>query len=99
AAAGAGLQHDPHRLAGDGTYLRLNESGSVVMDALDGGTLGDAASALRARYDIDADRAREDAETTTRELLRRRVVMPADASSSFPAEPGTSDLPGLEPNG
>lgn len=87
------------RLAGDGTYLRLNESGSVVMDALNGGTLADAASALRARYDIHADRAHEDAETTTRELLRRGVVMPADASNAFPAEPGTSDLPGLEPNG
>jgi MoaA/NifB/PqqE/SkfB family radical SAM enzyme len=87
------------RLADDGTYLRLNESGGVVMDALDGGTLADAASALRARYDIDAERAREDAETTTRELLRRGVVMAADASGSFPAEPGTTDLPGLEPNG
>jgi MoaA/NifB/PqqE/SkfB family radical SAM enzyme len=87
------------RLAGDGTYLRLNESGGVVMDALDGGTLADAASALRARYDIDAERAREDAITTTRELLRRRVVMAAEASSSYPSQPGTSDLPGLEPNG
>lgn len=87
------------RLVADGTYLRLNESGSVVMDALDGGTLADAASALRARYDIDAERAREDAVTTTRELLRRGVVMAASASHSFPAEPGTTDLPGLEPNG
>lgn len=87
------------RLAEDGTYLRLNESGGVVMDALDGGTLADAASALRARYDIDAERAREDAVTTTRELLRRGVVMAADASGHFPAEPGTSDLPGLEPRG
>ncbi len=87
------------RLAGDGTYLRLNESGGVVMDALDGGTLADAASALRGRYGIDAEHAREDAEATTRELLRRGVVMAADASGSFPVEPGTSDLPGLEPNG
>jgi MoaA/NifB/PqqE/SkfB family radical SAM enzyme len=87
------------RLAGDGTYLRLNESGGVVMDALDGGTLADAASALRARYEIDEARARDDAEATTRELLRRGVVMAADASGSFPAEPGTTDLPGSEPNG
>lgn len=87
------------RLAGDGTYLRLNESGGVVMDALDGGTLADAASALRARYDIDAERARQDAVATTRELLRRGVVMTASASGSFPAEPGTTDLPGLEPDG
>jgi Coenzyme PQQ synthesis protein D (PqqD)/Radical SAM superfamily len=87
------------RLVGDGTYLKLNESGGVVMDALDGGTLADAASALRARYEIDEERARSDAVSTTRELLQRGVVMAADASESFPAEPGTTDLPGLEPNG
>src|SRR6476469_11119318 len=65
------------RLAGDGTYLRLNESGGVVMDALDGGTLADAASARRARHARDESRARDDAETTTRELLRRGVVLAA----------------------
>jgi MoaA/NifB/PqqE/SkfB family radical SAM enzyme len=87
------------RLAGDGSYLRLNESGGVVMDALDGGTLADAESALRARYGIDQDRARQDAISATRDLIDRRVVMAADASGSFPAEPGTTDLPGSEPNG
>jgi MoaA/NifB/PqqE/SkfB family radical SAM enzyme len=87
------------RLAGDGSYLRLNESGGVVMDALDGGTLADAESALRARYGIDADRARQDAIAATRDLINHRVVMAADASGSFPAEPGTTDLPGSEPNG
>lgn len=87
------------RLAGDGSYLRLNESGGVVMDALDGGTLADAASALRARYGIDAERARQDAVAATRDLQRRGVVMAAAATGSFPAEPGTTDLPGLEPNG
>jgi MoaA/NifB/PqqE/SkfB family radical SAM enzyme len=87
------------RLAGDGSYLRLNESGGVVMDALDGGTLADAESALRARYGIDGDRARQDATAATRDLIDRRVVMAADASGSFPAEPGTTDLPGSEPNG
>jgi MoaA/NifB/PqqE/SkfB family radical SAM enzyme len=87
------------RLAGDGSYLRLNESGGVVMDALDGGTLADAGSALRARYGIDRARARQDAITATRDLVARHIVMAADASGAFPAEPGTSDLPGLEPNG
>jgi MoaA/NifB/PqqE/SkfB family radical SAM enzyme len=87
------------RLAGDGSYLRLNESGGVVMDALDGGTLADAESALRARYGIDAARAREDALAATRHLLNRRIVMTADAAGHFPAEPGTTDLPGSEPNG
>lgn len=87
------------RLAGDGTYLRLNESGGVVMDALDGGSLADAAAALQARYAIDAERARRDAEAAARDLLRRGVVMAAAASGVQPAEPGTSDLPGLEPRG
>jgi len=87
------------RLAGDGSYLRLNESGGVVMDALDGGTLADAESALKARYGIDSERARQDAIAATRDLIDRRVVMAADASGSFPAEPGTTDLPGSEPNG
>ncbi len=87
------------RLADDGSYLRLNESGGVVMDALDGGTLADAADALAERYGLDRESAREDAVAATRELLSRRVVMAADASGSFPAEPGTTDLPGLEPRG
>jgi MoaA/NifB/PqqE/SkfB family radical SAM enzyme len=87
------------RLAGDGTYLRLNESGGVVMDALDGGTLADAAGVLSERYGIDDERARKDAVTATRELLQRRVVMAADATGSFPTEPGTTDLPGSEPTG
>jgi MoaA/NifB/PqqE/SkfB family radical SAM enzyme len=87
------------RLSGDGSYLRLNESGGVVMDALDGGTLADATSALQARYGIEAERAREDAIGATRELLKRRVAMTAGASAPFPAEPGTTDLPGLEPRG
>jgi len=87
------------RLANDGSYLRLNESGGVVMDALDGGTLADAASALRARYGIDAERARQDAVAATRDLQKRGVVMADAATGSFPAEPGTTDLPGLEPSG
>ena len=84
------------RLTGDGTYLRLNESGGVVMDALDGGSLADAASALSERYGIDGERAHQDAVKATRDLLQRRVVIAAAASEPFPAEPGTTDLPGLE---
>jgi len=87
------------RLAGDGRYLRLNESGSVVMDALDGGAVEDAAGALAARYGLDPDRAVADAIGAARELLKRRVVLAAGASAPFPAEPGTTDLPGLEPAG
>ena len=87
------------RLIADGRYLRLNESGSVVMDALDGGTLDEAAAALADRYGLDPEHAREDAIAATRDLVRRRVVLAAAAGGFFPAEPGTSDLPGMEPNG
>jgi len=87
------------RLATDGRYLRLNESGSVVMDVLDGGTLDEAAVALADRYDLDPEHAREDAIAATRDLVRRHVVLAAAAGDFFPVEPGTSDLPGLEPSG
>lgn len=87
------------RLVADGRYLRLNESGAVVMDALDGGTVDDAAGALSDRYGLSAERARQDAIAAARDLVARRVVLPADARDAFPAEAGTTDLPGLEPSG
>jgi hypothetical protein len=87
------------RLVADGRYLRLNESGSVVMDALDGGTVADAAGALSDRYGLEPERARRDAIAAARDLTRQRVVLAAAARHAFPAEAGTSDLPGLEPNG
>ena len=87
------------RLVADGRYLRLNESGAVVMDALDGGTVDDAAGALSDRYGLNAERAREDAIAATRDLVARRIVLPADARNAFPVEAGTTDLPGLEPDG
>jgi MoaA/NifB/PqqE/SkfB family radical SAM enzyme len=87
------------RLVGDGSYLRLNESGGLVMAVLDGGTLADAASVLRARYEIDGERAEDDAIAAARDLQRRHVVLAADASAPFPVEAGTTDLPGSEPDG
>ncbi len=87
------------RLAAGGSYLRLNESSGVVMDALDGGTPADAAVVLADRFGLDSGRAREDAIAATQELVRHRVVLPADARNTLPVEPGTSDLPGLEPVG
>jgi MoaA/NifB/PqqE/SkfB family radical SAM enzyme len=87
------------RLVADGRYLRLNESGAVVMDALDGGSVADAARALSDRYGIGAERARQDAIAATRDLVNRRVVLPADAREAFPVEAGTTDLPDLEPSG
>ncbi len=87
------------RLVGDGSYLRLNESGAVVMDSLAGGTMADAAEELSKRYGISAERAERDALAATRELQRRRVVLAEDALRAVGVESGTSDLPGLEPTG
>jgi MoaA/NifB/PqqE/SkfB family radical SAM enzyme len=87
------------RLAGAASYLQLNESSGLVMDALDGGAPADAADALADRYGLESQRAREDAIAATQELVRHRVVLPAAARNALPAEPGTSDLPGLEPVG
>lgn len=87
------------RLGGDGTYLRLNESGALVMDSLDGGTIAEAASRLEQRYGIADERAIADAIAATRELQRQRVVMAEGAREGFLVEAGTSDLPGLSPEG
>jgi MoaA/NifB/PqqE/SkfB family radical SAM enzyme len=87
------------RLASDGRYLRLNESSGVVMDALEGGTIADAAAALTDRYGISPERARDDAIAATRELVRQRVVLGAEADHAFALEAGTTDLPDLAPDG
>jgi MoaA/NifB/PqqE/SkfB family radical SAM enzyme len=87
------------RLGGDGTYLRLNESGALVMDSLDGGTIGDAAAELERRYGIAEERAVVDAINAVRELQRQRVVLAEGAREGFLVESGTSDLPGSVPEG
>ena len=87
------------RLTADGSYLRLNESASLVMDRLGDGPLGDAAEELSSRYGLAPEQAERDAIAAVRELQRRRVVLAADASGHHPVEAGTTDLPGLEPSG
>jgi hypothetical protein len=87
------------RLAGDGTYLRLNESGALVMDSLDGGTIGNAATELERRYGIAEETAVSDAISACRELQRQRVVLAEGAREAFLIEAGTSDLPGSAPEG
>ncbi|HEY5977049.1 MAG TPA: PqqD family peptide modification chaperone [Solirubrobacterales bacterium] len=87
------------RLGSDGTYLRLNESGALVMDSLDGGTVADAATELERRYGIAEERAVADAIGACRELQRQRVVLAEGAREGFLVEAGTSDLPGSVPEG
>jgi hypothetical protein len=89
------------RRIGDGRYLRLNASGGTVLDALAGGTSEEAASALVERFGVAPDRARDDVARAIRDLLQHGVIVPAGASHrKVPTmEPGTSDLPGEEPDG
>ena len=83
----------------DGRYVRLNRAASAAMDALDGGTPAEAAARL-AGIGAPAGSATDDALAATRELLRLGVVTPAGGDGSPPAaDPGPSDLPGLEPTG
>ena len=51
------------------------------------------------RCGLAPERAREEAIAATRELVRRRVVLGAEAQRAFPEEAGTTDLPDLEPTG
>jgi MoaA/NifB/PqqE/SkfB family radical SAM enzyme len=88
------------RRVGDGRYIRLNSSGGTVLDALDGGSEEDAARALLQRFGIPTERAMADAAHATRTLLRHGVIVPEGAAlDARPSEPGTSDLPGEEPDG
>lgn len=86
------------RRRNDGTYLRLNASARLVMDALDGGTPADAAGALVEIGGAPSEVAELDALVAARSLLSSGVVAAAGGEGFIPAaEPGPSDLPGMEP--
>jgi Fe-coproporphyrin III synthase len=88
------------RRIADGRCVRLNPSGGTVLDALSGGTQKDAAAALVERYGIERDRAAADAGRATRDLARHGLIVPMAATrDELPQGPGTSDLPGEEPDG
>jgi Coenzyme PQQ synthesis protein D (PqqD) len=58
-----------------GSYVRLNESGSVLWDALEQPTsVGDLAARLAERYDLDPGRATTDAERFVASLAERGMV-------------------------
>jgi MoaA/NifB/PqqE/SkfB family radical SAM enzyme len=63
------------RLLADGRVCRLNGTAGLLLDRLDGGTLGEAADALAARYpQVPSDRVVLDAIRTVRWLSARGVV-------------------------
>lgn len=87
------------RRISDGRYHRLNASAAIVMDALDGGTPATAVEQLSEQMGAPRDRAVQDALSATRRLVQSGIVVAADGSGFDPAEPGPSDLPGMEPTG
>lgn len=98
--AGGGDGERIVRRVADGRYLRLNHSAGLVMDALDGGTPAAAATRLRDEAGAPAERAEDDALRALRELVANGIVAPARSGSTLPPrDPGTSDLPGMEPSG
>jgi len=66
------------RVTAGGRVMALNRSAGLVMDALDGGTIGDAAEALRAAHrGLDPAVAERDALEATATLVEAGIAVPA----------------------
>jgi hypothetical protein len=66
---------------GKGEYFGLNASGGVAWLALSSGkSLGEAADAILARYEVTAERARDDVRALARELVERGLATVEGAS-------------------
>ena len=66
------------RVVGSGKVKALNASAGLVMDALDGGTAGDAIAALRrANPGIERGRAEVDGLTAVGALVEAGIAVPA----------------------
>jgi MoaA/NifB/PqqE/SkfB family radical SAM enzyme len=82
----------------DGRFLRLNRTAGLVLESLDGGTPADAAARLTEVFGEVPGDGELDAVGTARELQAAGALVPAGADgAAMPADPGPSDLPGLEP--
>jgi len=83
---------------GDGRFLRLNRTAGIVMQTLDGGTPEEAANRLAEAFgEVPGDGGLV-AVGAARDLQAAGVVVAAGAAGEpAPADPGPSDLPGLEP--
>ncbi len=81
-----------------GGVWRLNESASVVFDALSVGTTADAAGALAETFpSMPAVQLRGDALEVTRSLSRQGLVLPVEARAVATQDAGSSpDLPQVE---
>jgi hypothetical protein len=83
---------------GDGRFLRLNRTAGLVMQSLDGGTPEEAAKRLSEAFGDAPGDGGLVALGAARDLQAAGVLVPAGGDgTAMPADPGPSDLPGLEP--
>jgi MoaA/NifB/PqqE/SkfB family radical SAM enzyme len=82
----------------EGRFLRLNRTAAIVMASLDGGTPQEAAARLEEVFgEVPGDGGLV-AVGAARDLQAAGVLVPAGSDGPGPpADPGPSDLPGLEP--
>jgi hypothetical protein len=81
-----------------GGIWRLNQSASIVFDALTVGSVADAASVLAEAFSsMPADELRGDALDVTRTLARQGLVLPVEAQTAAqPDAVSSPDLPQVE---
>jgi hypothetical protein len=66
----------------NGTYYSLDSAGAMMWElAAGGGTIAEIVGGVTARYDVDAPRARSDAERLVGELVAERLLVPASGAS------------------
>ena len=82
-----------------GVYYSMTGAGGVLWALLEEGrSLGAAAAAIAARYDVPVDRVRADVERVAAELLQHGLVVRGDAAPPPrpPAAPGPEPQPAYE---
>jgi hypothetical protein len=91
---GSRLVRTPHA----GRTFRINPSAALLLDALDGRTVGEAAAVLSARHpELSRDRVQRDALTATATLFDLGLLLPGKGGRSHPRteEVPLADLPDL----
>jgi hypothetical protein len=86
------------RVPAAGRTFRINPSAALLLDALDGTTVGEAVAILSARHpELAPDRAQRDALAATASLCDLGLLLPGKGERSHPpsAEVPLADLPDL----
>ena len=75
----------------NGTYYSLDKAGAAVWEQVaDGRTLADVIETLKARYEVDAERAQNDVQRLVGELLTERLLFVANGDLPAPASIASS---------